>query len=165
MRPFALAFALALAACSGPTDLTHGELLPDAARTDAAEDRAPVADVPADPCAGLCSLRPDTVCVGGQCVPRSPADAAAEAAVDVAPAADAVADVAPPPPDGARDTGGDTGFVSCGPQRAYCEPVTMPGVCINLNLGLRRDDGRVTHCGACGVVCAEGEVCAGSCGR
>lgn len=150
MRPFAL--ALLLAACSSDPTVAPPT---DAPRTDAAEDRAPVVDVPSDPCAGLCSLRPDTVCVAGQCVPRFPTDAAAEAAVDVAPAVDAVDDVAPPP-DVARDTGPDA--VTCGsPTILECNVDGVP-TCVDVERGRMVGD-HLVHCGACDVACRPGEIC------
>lgn len=122
-------------------------------------------------------------------------DAALDVAVDLAPQPDAVADATQPdmaaspdvaPLDAATLDAGpevgtdaiavadarrdvvseEAGYVSCGPQRAYCEPVTDPHNCILLGPGVRRPDGTTIHCGACGVVCQVGETCAfGVCGR
>lgn len=133
MRPFALAFALCLTACGADPSPSAPV---DAAPSDVVPDVAPdvaVTDAPAD-------VTPDAAADVPQVDATEPdvavADVTRDAPRDVAPEAD-----------------------PCGsPELRTCD-VNGHNECVNIRAG-RLLGGVIVHCGACGVTCAAGEVCA-----
>jgi hypothetical protein len=92
-------------------------------------------------------------------VPDAPADVAPDAAADVAPVDATAPDVAVA--DAARDVPRDVAPEAdpCGsPNLRTCD-VNGHNECVDIESG-RVLGGVVVHCGACGVTCAAGEVCA-----
>lgn len=136
MRFIALSLALCLTACGSDPSPT---VVTDAAPSDVALDVAPDAAVV------------DAATDTGSDVTQTPdatPDAAPDAAVDIA-VADAARDVP-------RDVAPDS--MCGGPPLAECD-VNGHNECVNIFVG-RVLGGVVVHCGACGVTCAAGEVCA-----
>ncbi len=122
--------AIALAACSSGTDLT-----PDASSTPDVQ----LVDVSADTTAP--DVTPDVI---------------ADAAVDVS--ADVTPDAAP---DVARDVAREVVDAAdpCGSATLRTCDVNGHNECVDISAG-RVLGGVVVHCGACGVTCSSGEVCA-----
>lgn len=127
-----LALALCLTACgSDPSPAA-----PDAAPSDVAPDVAPDAAVV------------DAATDTSSDVAQTP-DVAPDAAVDVA-----VADVTRDVP---RDVAPEAD--PCGASNLRTCDVNGHNECVNIERG-RLLGGVIVHCGACGVACAAGEVCA-----
>ena len=125
-------FALSLALCLTACGSDPSPAAPDVAPSDVALDVAPDAAV--------VDAATDTI----SDVAQTP-DVAPDAAVDVA-VADAARDVAPE-----ADPCGASNLRTC--------DVNGHNECVDVSAG-RVLGGVVVHCGACGVTCAVGEICA-----
>lgn len=132
MRFIALSLALSLTACGSDPSPAAPDAAPSDVESDVVRDVA-VADVPTD-------VTPDT--------------SADVARVDATEADVAVADVTRDVP---RDVAPEAD--PCGASNLRTCDVNGHNECVNIERG-RLLGGVIVHCGACGVACAAGEVCA-----
>lgn len=116
-------------------------------------DPSPAAVTDAAPSDVVLDVAPDVA------VPDAPADVAPDVAADVAPVDATAPDVAVA--DAARDVPRDVAPEAdpCGSAVLRTCDVNGHDECVNIQAG-RMLGGVIVHCGACGVTCAAGEVCA-----